>query len=148
MSNKPILAAGPPLAHRVSLAAGAPSADQRAGKAELCESSGAGGSQEINRSRCAEEVASGHDPSVSSEERQPLERVLAGFGLHPLDEGWTPLQAFVLIKCLNEDGEAVWSFRTSEQMNLEELLGALMVQTDTLKRKLVRVWEDEDPDYE
>jgi len=54
----------------------------------------------------------------------------------------------VLVKCLDEEGDIAWSFRTSEQMNLEELLGALQVQTETLKRKLVRAWEDEDPDLE
>ena len=85
---------------------------------------------------------------VSDDERVPIDEALPGFRLHPLGEGWTPLQAFVLVKCLDEEGDIAWSFRTSEQMNLEELLGALMVQTETLKRKLVRAWEDDDPDLE
>lgn len=61
-----------------------------------------------------------------------------------VDEGWTPLQAFVLIKALDDDGQTAWSFPTSEPMNLEELLGALTIQVDVLRRKLVRQWEDED----
>ena len=84
--------------------------------------------------------------AVADEERVSIEQALPGFRLHPLSEGWTPLQAFVLVKCLDEQGDIVWSFRTSEQMNLEELLGALLVQTETLKRKLVSAWEDENPD--
>lgn len=53
---------------------------------------------------------------------------------------WTGLDA--------AGGDVVWSFRTSKSFNLEELLGALVVQTETLKRKLVRQWEDDDPDLE
>ena len=58
-----------------------------------------------------------------------------------------PRQAFVLVKALDEDGEVAWAFRSSEPFNLEELLGALTLQVETLKRKLVRDWEDGDPDY-
>ena len=86
-------------------------------------------------------------PMSGDEEWKPIEQILPGFSLHALDDGWTPLQAFVLIKCLDDEGDPVWSFRTSEQFNLEELLGALLVQTETLKNKLVAHWEDEDPDY-
>ncbi len=83
---------------------------------------------------------------MDTNKRQPISEVLPAFQLHPLDEGWTPLQAFVLIKALDEDGQTAWSFRTSEPMNLEELLGALTIQVDVLRRKLVRQWEDEDDD--
>ena len=68
--------------------------------------------------------------------------------MHPLPEGWTPLASFVLVKCLDEDGDVAWSFRTSEPFNLEELLGALVVQAETLKRKLARQWEEGDPDHD
>ena len=85
---------------------------------------------------------------MTDDERLPIGKVLQGFELHPLDEGWTPLLAFVLIKSLDESGEPTWSFRTSEPLNLEELLGALTVQVETLKRKLMHQWEDEDEDSE
>ena len=77
------------------------------------------------------------------DERLPIEQVLPGFGLHALEVGWTPLQAFVLIKSLDDEGETTWSFRTSEPLNLEELLGALSVQVEVLKRQLAESWEDE-----
>ena len=79
-------------------------------------------------------------------ERRPIGEVLQGFELHPLDDAWTPLLAFVLIKSLDDCGEPKWSFRTSEPMNLEELLGALTVQVDVLKRLLLRQWEEDDDD--
>ncbi len=82
---------------------------------------------------------------MSDDERQPIGQVLPDFKLHPLEPGWTPLQAFVLVKSLDEEGGTAWSFRTSEQFNLEELLGALVVQVETLKRKLTKSWENEDP---
>lgn len=83
---------------------------------------------------------------MSDDDRQPIGQVLPDFKLHPLEPGWTPLQAFVLVKSLDEEGGTAWSFRTSEQFNLEELLGALVVQVETLKRKLTRSWESQDPD--
>jgi hypothetical protein len=84
---------------------------------------------------------------VADAEREPIEEVLPGFTLHSLDEGWTPLQAFVLIKSFDDAGESVWAFRTSEEMNLEELLGALTVQAELLKHKLTDDWENADPDH-
>ena len=84
-----------------------------------------------------------HAVSVPGEERRPIGEVLRGFAVHPLEHDWTPLQAFVLVKCLDEAGEPAWVFRTSEELNLEELLGALTVQAEVLHRKLVDAWEDD-----
>ena len=83
---------------------------------------------------------------MTEHERQPIETVLPGFRLHPLDPGWTPLQAFVMVKALDEQGQAGWSFRTSEWLNLEELLGALIIQVDLLRKRLLADWDDEDDD--
>jgi hypothetical protein len=76
--------------------------------------------------------------------RQPLEMVRPGLGVFPLDDGWTAQQAFVLIKCPDEEGDPVWCFRTTEQLNRNELLGALEVQVALLKRELVRLWDEDD----
>ena len=70
--------------------------------------------------------------------------MLPGFALGSLADGWVPLQAFVLVKSFDERGEISWAFRTSDPFNLEELLGALTIQCDVLRNKLVRNWEDED----
>ncbi len=50
---------------------------------------------------------------------------------------------FVLVKSFDETGETAWSFRISEPLNLEELLGALTVQAEVLRRKLARMREDD-----
>ena len=81
---------------------------------------------------------------MSDDERQPIEGVLPGHRLQPLDEGWTPLASFSLVKCLDGDGDVVWAFRTSEQFNLEELLGALVIQTELLKQKMLRAWDEDE----
>jgi hypothetical protein len=57
--------------------------------------------------------------------------------------GWTPPWAIVMVKCLDEAGRATWSFRTSEPVNLEELLGALTVQTELLRCRLLDEWDSD-----
>lgn len=81
---------------------------------------------------------------MESEERLPIADVLPGFQLHVLPSGWTPLEAFVLVKALDEDGTSTWSYRTSVAMNREELLGALTVQCAVLRRELVEEFDSED----
>jgi hypothetical protein len=47
--------------------------------------------------------------AVSDDTRRPTADVLPGFEIHALDDGWTPLEAFVLIKSLDESGDNSWS---------------------------------------
>ena len=76
---------------------------------------------------------------ADSEERlAPAAEVLAGLEFHVLPEKWSPLEAIVLVKCLDDDGGPSWAFRTTPGMNDEELLGALTVRIEILKRELLR----------
>jgi hypothetical protein len=77
-----------------------------------------------------------------SDTRVPVEQVLKGLELHPLGPQETVLEAFVLIKLLDENGRVGWSYRTTHQLNREELLGALMVQTDVLRKELRDEWDE------
>ena len=79
---------------------------------------------------------------MADEERRPIGDVLSGLGIHPLDDGWTPVEAFVVIKANDADGDTVWAYRTTAPPNREELLGVLMVQTDLLRRELLADWEE------
>jgi hypothetical protein len=81
--------------------------------------------------------------SKDDEIRVPVADVLRGLEIHPLEAGWTPVEAFVLVKCLDETGETAWSYRTTNRLNREELLGALIVHSDLLRKELVGEWEDE-----
>lgn len=78
---------------------------------------------------------------MSSEDRLPVEQVMPGMTLHALPEGWTPVEALVLMKCLDEEGRSSWVYRTTATPNREELLGALVVHTDLLRKELVADWE-------
>jgi hypothetical protein len=78
----------------------------------------------------------------TGEQRVPIAEVLSGLEIHPLDLGATVIEAFVLIKALDEDGSSTWAYRTTNRLNREELLGALIVQTDVLRKALRDEWDD------
>lgn len=82
--------------------------------------------------------------SDSDQGRKPIEQVLGGLHVHPLPAGWTALEGIVLVKCLDEDGRASWAFRTTAGLNDEELLGALTVRTDLLRKELLESFQNED----
>ena len=79
----------------------------------------------------------------TDEPRVPIAEVLPGLDVHPLPERWTPLEALILVKCLDEEGEPTWSYRTTQQLTREELLGALIVHVELLRRELVEEWTSE-----
>ena len=75
--------------------------------------------------------------------RKPIAEVLSGLDVHALEPGWTALEAFLLIKTLDAEGNTAWAYRTTHQLNREELLGALVVHTALLRRELLAEWEDD-----
>ena len=48
-----------------------------------------------------------------------------------------------MVKCLNEDGRPMWSYRATGGINDEELLGALVMAMELLKSDMLSTWEDE-----
>ena len=82
------------------------------------------------------------------EVRLSLAEAFPGMTIAALPEKWNPLEALVLIKCLDEEGVSTWCYRTTSPPNREELLGALRVQTALLERELLEEWEGEDEDEE
>lgn len=79
--------------------------------------------------------------SLGDEPRIPIEKAMPGLTVHPLGEGEVWKFAFVLAKVDLGGGETTWSYRTSGVPNREELLGALTVHTDLLRRELVEEWD-------
>lgn len=80
--------------------------------------------------------------SADNDGRVQIAELLSGLRMHPLEPGATPLEAFIVVKSLDQDGHVGWSFRTTAALNLEELLGALITQSDLLRKKLVDQWEE------
>lgn len=85
----------------------------------------------------------GVSDTSDDEARVDVGSELSQFTIAPLGEEETPIFAFFLIKTRGGDGDESWSFRTSSAPNLEELLGALQIQVDLLRSKLVAVWDAE-----
>jgi hypothetical protein len=77
-----------------------------------------------------------------SEPNQPIGDVLRGIEIEPVPEGWTVVDALVLAKCLNVEGQPIWSLRFTEGLNSEELLGALQIQVELLTRGILEDWQD------
>jgi hypothetical protein len=73
---------------------------------------------------------------------QPIGEVLRGLVIDPVPEGWTVVDALVVAKCLNDEGEPIWSLRFTDGLNSEELLGALQIQVELLKRGILEDWTD------
>ncbi|MEJ7648230.1 MAG: hypothetical protein WKF57_04120 [Nakamurella sp.] len=73
----------------------------------------------------------------------PIGQALPGLEIYPLNPGETPLEAFVLVKVLDAEGAPSWSYSTTARLNREELLGALTVQVDVLRKELRDEWDDD-----
>jgi len=76
---------------------------------------------------------------------EPIGQVLGdNFRVPSLPDGWTALDGIVLVKCLNEDGRAAWSFRETEGLNEEEVIGALTVQLDLMRERTKALYIGDD----
>lgn len=77
------------------------------------------------------------------DQRVPIDQALAGLEVHPLEDGETAIEALVLVKTLDAQGETGWSYRTTNGLDREELLGALTVQVAVLTKELRDEWDDD-----
>ncbi len=82
----------------------------------------------------------------SEENYVAVGEALSTMQIRPLPTGWSPLEAFVLVKCIDESGRANWLFRTTSGINDEELLGSMVIQTELIKADILRSWESPEDD--
>lgn len=75
--------------------------------------------------------------------RIPIEDVLTGASIRPLQEKDVFISAYVLIKHFDENGDPTWTTRTTETPNDEELYGALLLQAELIKRSMLADWDVE-----
>lgn len=89
-----------------------------------------------------------NDPMAEQNESGPLpiSDVLPGMTMMPLPEGHEAETVYLLVKTrtTGDDGnsEFNWCWRSPEIVNHEELLGALISQTDLLRAQMLKWWED------
>lgn len=81
---------------------------------------------------------------MDNESKIPIEAVLPGAQLFPIDDDLRFDSAFVLIRSIDQEGVVQWSYRSTRPINSEELLGAISVQVEVLTKKLASEWEEED----
>jgi hypothetical protein len=84
---------------------------------------------------------------MSNEYGEPIGRVLGdGFRVPPLLDGWTALDGIVLVKCLDAEGHSSWAFRETQGLNEEEAIGALTVQLDIMRQRVIDQFRPGDDD--
>lgn len=82
--------------------------------------------------------------AARAERRVPIEKVLPGMTLHPLDPDLTPEYAYVVIKSTDPEGETTWAYRTTSRLDDHELFGMLEIQADIHRALLLEDWIDEE----
>jgi hypothetical protein len=78
----------------------------------------------------------------------PSAEVLPGIELMRLPEGYTPLSAIVLVKCLDDDGDVAWLTRSASDLGGIESLGALHAAVAVLTEDIKASYRDCEPDEE
>ena len=74
-------------------------------------------------------------------EQRPIGEVFPGVRLAKLPEGCVAETVFVFSKARFDDGTSTWFWLSPGITNQEELLGALIMQVETLKAQMLEYWE-------
>lgn len=72
---------------------------------------------------------------------RPIGDVLPGVEIIELADGYTPLEAVVLVKCLDADGHIAWVQRWSEGLHIVEVLGAATTMRALNERQAVEMYQ-------
>jgi hypothetical protein len=59
-----------------------------------------------------------------------------------LPEGWTPLEAVAVLKCLDEEGNVAFCVRSTEALSDMEAYALLSVTASLQKREIIAGFED------
>ena len=83
---------------------------------------------------------------MSSDTFEPIGDVLTGVQIREIPEKWAVVEAFVVLKCLDENGSPAWLMRATRGLADEELLGALLVHAEVVKAEIVSQYVDDEED--
>ena len=59
-----------------------------------------------------------------------------GLEVEDMPEGWTPLETFVILKCLDEDGDVALLTRSTEPVRSWDAVGMLTAALDVQRHRL------------
>lgn len=78
--------------------------------------------------------------------RRPIGEVLPGIEIPDLPAGWVPLETVVLVKGLDEDGDALWCTRFTKDLTTVEAIGVLTGVLDLQRRLFMSFYTSDDVD--
>lgn len=81
---------------------------------------------------------------MSDIEYVPAADVLNGIEIAPLPEGWMVLEAVVIVKGLDEDGDPLWCTRYTQGLTRTELLGILTGAQALAKNDFLEMYQVDD----
>ncbi len=73
--------------------------------------------------------------------KRPVGDIIRGLTIDELPEDWTPLEAIIIVQCLDKDGTSQWAWRSTGTLSSRELIGALVVQLDIARQQAVEEFE-------
>lgn len=68
------------------------------------------------------------------------------FGLktsEPFPEGWTPIEAVAVLKCLDDEGQLAFVLRSTQTLTDWECFALLQLAAESQKREIVEGFESE-----
>ena len=71
-----------------------------------------------------------------------------GLEAEPMPEGWTPLEAFTVLKCLDEDGDVALLTRSTDGVRSWDAVGMLTAALDIQRARLRDGFIDDDENDE
>ena len=77
----------------------------------------------------------------SENQTVPLLHVLGNIEVRPLPTSWVPLDAWLVVKCIDGDGKPAWAVRCTEGLSDEELLGVLTAQAQAVRECVQWRWD-------
>jgi hypothetical protein len=73
--------------------------------------------------------------------RRPVGEILRGLTIGELPDGWTPLEALIIVQCLDNNGTSQWAWRSTGDLSNRALIGALVVQLDIARQQAIEEFE-------
>lgn len=70
--------------------------------------------------------------------------MIYGLTSDPLPDGWTPLSAVAIVKCLDRDGTVRLCSRYTDSLNTWEALGMLTAEQGSLNHQLTMSFTEDD----
>lgn len=76
--------------------------------------------------------------------KHPVGDVLRGLTVDELPVDFTPLEAIIIVQCLDKSGASQWAWRSTGNLSTREFIGALVVQLDMARQQAMDEFNESD----